>query len=445
MSYDLVFNDMLLRMLHGDYTINPLYIKEEAFFANGQAHAYFGPLPALLRAPLGAVFDLSRQPVSILTCLIASVGTVIFNLASILLVTKRAPAAIIVALCAAVAFSGMPMLLVGSPVIFNEAVLWAGLLVSAYLYVLVRALLQGGSIGAPTLSLLAVIAGLCVLARVSTALGLCLSTVLLTLYETGLRLRAGSGELSVGAAVRSGLGPVVALAFFCAVTAYVNYRRWGHPLEFMNLARNSLIVNFPTRVHRLQTEGQFNVGRLWFGVQYYFFPVWRLKPSLFAGWIGTHLDGAEGPFCCIPLTELPLFGLGVAGAAQFARARVWDEANIRWGLSAAGFLAPAVLILMNIFMALRYSVEFAALLHLFAFFGASNLVAGPRGSAIKWRAPILVAALVAIAATQFTLHNFQAWNGVWTMEGLRYSDGPRPWVPTAAKAVVGAAPVRVRS
>ncbi len=48
----LVFNEMLVRLLHGRFDISPATIGDEAIVHGGRTYAYFGVFCALLRLPL---------------------------------------------------------------------------------------------------------------------------------------------------------------------------------------------------------------------------------------------------------------------------------------------------------------------------------------------------------------------------------------------------------
>jgi hypothetical protein len=119
----LEFNDMLLRMLRGDFTIDPAIIGLEALVANGNTYTYLGVFPAVIRLPLLAFFDLRNEPVAVLTCTISATGTVFFYAASVLTVAHaRLSAILTVALAVTCAFAGIPSYLARSSVIYHEPI-----------------------------------------------------------------------------------------------------------------------------------------------------------------------------------------------------------------------------------------------------------------------------------------------------------------------------------
>jgi len=78
-----VFNDMLLRLFHGDFTISPEIIKFEAVFRDDKIYAYFGVMPALIRLVFLPFFDLTKTDISPLCVVIAATLCVLFKLAAL--------------------------------------------------------------------------------------------------------------------------------------------------------------------------------------------------------------------------------------------------------------------------------------------------------------------------------------------------------------------------
>lgn len=192
-GFGLVFNDMLLRLLRGDFTIDPAIIGFEAFIANGKSYAYFGVVPALIRLPLLPFFDLRNEPVAVLTCTIAAAGIVFFYAASVLTAAHtRIPATLTLALSATCAFAGVPSYLVKASIVYIEPILWAACLSAAYIFILTRSIVKGTAPRPAALALLALLAGICIHTRISTALGLCLATALIVLRNMTQRFRCAS-------------------------------------------------------------------------------------------------------------------------------------------------------------------------------------------------------------------------------------------------------------
>src|SRR5262249_38661489 len=127
---------------------------------------------------------------------------------------------------------------------------------------------------------MASLAGLCLLTRASTALGLYIATGLLIAVlawpSTGsLRVRLWRFLLGL-VSKRAGVGLAILLGFV-ALAAVVNYQRWGNPLEFYYDPHTYIgYMNVPIRLQRLEAYGAFNIGRLWYGILYYFFPIWMI-------------------------------------------------------------------------------------------------------------------------------------------------------------------------
>jgi hypothetical protein len=288
------------------------------------------------------------------------------------------------------------------------------MLAAAHVFFLCRSFKSGApSVG--QLVGLAATAGLCLFARASTGLGLCVSATLVTAYFA-LSSAASFSDLIRKCLRYATPGAVIIALSFLAVF-YVNYRRWGDPFEFMNLARQTVFTRAdPSIVTRLNAEGAFNILRMPFGLQYYFAPVWpKLQhiPSVSA-WMARHFNGVEPTPCSIPLTDLPMFLLSLAGARAMFDGRASRSIRLTVGLSAIGLAIPPLLILAHIYMAYRYRVEFDPLLHLLGFFGAFQLLGRPAAPASPRLGLVLGAsACVAIAFSAWTLSKMQTWNGIW--------------------------------
>jgi hypothetical protein len=67
-----VYNNTLLHLLRGEFTIDLDAIGFEALIRNGQVYTYFGIMPAVLRLPLLPFVDLARIDVAPLSCCVAA-------------------------------------------------------------------------------------------------------------------------------------------------------------------------------------------------------------------------------------------------------------------------------------------------------------------------------------------------------------------------------------
>jgi hypothetical protein len=407
----LEFNDMLLRMLRGDFTIDPAIIGAAALIANGKTYTYLGVGPAVIRLPLLPFFDLRNEPVAVLTCTIAATGTVFFYAASVLTVAHlRLPAILTLALAVTCAFAGIPSYLARSSIIYNEPILWAACLSAAYVFVLTRSIVAGTELRPAAVAVLAFLAGICVHMRISTALGLCLATALIVLRSMAQRFSGAPGAWYERAAeaLKPNLAPILILAIFTLFAGFVNYMRWGDPFEFANLARQVYFIEiYPDRLQRLIEQGTTSVHRFWFGLQYYYFPIWLLPDesgrSIFAAWMGENLDGAEMPPSSLLLTDALWAGLAAFGIVLLVRRRPWSDAEYTVGLAALALSIPAALMLTHIYMALRYRVEFQPALMLLAIYGLLGLRPRLADGATTLRRAILCGAACSILFSQLII------------------------------------------
>src|SRR5262249_53877869 len=128
--------------------------------------------------------------------------------------------------------------------------------------------------GATLLAGLAALAGLCLLTRVSTALGLYVALGLLLPVVAWRGLRSGEGALQVVARM---LPAAAILGFFIVIAGIVNYGRWGNPLAFTDPTHYLWwLAHDNERMLRYEHYGLFSIARLGYGLMYYFFPVWAV-------------------------------------------------------------------------------------------------------------------------------------------------------------------------
>ncbi len=219
-------------------------------------------------------------------------------------------------------------------------------------------------------------AGLSLLTRVSTGVGLVLALLLL-LAALVLSPDAAADTGQSTALGRMGRTltqhriwvPLAIVAASVVVSGVVNYFRWGNPATFANY---DLYINrdaWPNYVSSLNSYGAFSLRRIPFGLVYYFAPVWVLHGTsgqlLFEG-AQTRLFGdIELPPASFLLTDMIAFCLivlliiavrkrsrgGVMSAGQRAT-RVWAAAV------GAGLLAPCLLMLSLDWLTYRYRIDF---------------------------------------------------------------------------------------
>src|SRR5205807_5515262 len=208
--HGLTFNSMLLHLLNGTFDVDPQTIGDEGIVRGGLSYTYFGILPALLRLPFLPFFDFAGTDYTRLSCTVAVSLMGACNLASVLTVWRAAgrPAErsdLPVLLAATVLFAG-PQIMFLRAIIFQEVLLWSTALASAFVYLVIRGLYAQRGFTRGLLSGLAAIAGLCLLTRVSTALGLYVALGLLLLVLSWRAWQRGkSGAAALGPMIPAGL------------------------------------------------------------------------------------------------------------------------------------------------------------------------------------------------------------------------------------------------
>jgi hypothetical protein len=261
-----------------------------------------------------------------------------------------------------------------------------------------------------TLSWMALMAGLALLTRVSTGLGLYLAFGLLLLVLVGQDVRADTKQGESGASAlrrailsRRTLVPMAILVFLVVATGTVNFFRWGNPFIFANFKLHLMNGYYPDRPVRARLYGFFNVSRIPFGLLYYFFPVWFLHNRsghlLFENFQARLFDVVELPPGSFFLTDLlPICFIGfLVYALKTGRSKVLLPVS-RWLALAAGLAVPCVLMLAAIYMSYRYRMEFYPLIDLLAFLGLYAVISDEAllASFSKCRHWMLTATLVSV-------------------------------------------------
>jgi hypothetical protein len=273
------------------------------------------------------------------------------------------------------------------PSIFQEVVLWAGACAAAFVYLVVRGWLDEAGFTPRLMAAMALAAGLCLLARVSTALGLYIAFAglwLVLVWRDRSRWRAYAPALAI-------------MLFFAVVTGAINLARWGDPLIFMDLNRALILARFPERLVRVQNYGQFNLIRLPFGLGYYFAPFWVLRDGsgqlLWLAFQHRILDAAELPPASFFTSDPFWMGLAAFGLITLSRRNRLPRREIILSLL-PGLVVPGALMLVAISMAFRYRLEFFPLIELCAFAGFARLLRAPGGTTTIWVAAGVILGIV---------------------------------------------------
>jgi hypothetical protein len=402
----MTFNSMLEHLLHGEFDVNPAAIAFEGVVRDGKTYTYFGIFPALLRLPLLPTGALGWLDVTAPYCAAAATVALCFKLASVALINDKLPKSRLqaIAFCALVLslFLGGAQIQFLRATLYQETLEWAGAIAAAFIYCAVRGLIAKREFSTGSIAVMAALAGLELLTRVSTALGLYLATGLLILVlawpaagPLGSRLR----WFAYGLASRRTLVGLAILFGFVTLSGIINYQRWGDPLTFAGDVGNyNTVIPRPDRLARQATYGIFNIQRIWYGLIYYFFPIWTIvRPDeqfLFSEFETRIFDGVEAPPSSFLLSDPLLLVLGGAyllRLPQLAREQLLDLRAI--AAIMCGFLIPVFLVLTYIYMAFRYRIEFYPLIEFTAFLGFFAICVSPiRFSLLsrRWLSLILI-------------------------------------------------------
>lgn len=229
-NYGLTFNSMLLHLLDGSFDVDPQTIGLEGVHHNGLTYTYFGILMALIRLPFLFARDFATTDYTRLSCLVAVSVMGSFNLVSLLTVWRSVgrpdkwPLFVFVAL--ALLFGGAQIQFLMAS-IWQEVLLWAAAFAAAFGYLIVRGYYSERGFTSMVLAGLALTAGLCLLTRVSTALGLCFALGLLLLVLLVHAWRNSGDGHRFTRIMAPFLPTVLVLGVFVVAAAAVNYGRWA--------------------------------------------------------------------------------------------------------------------------------------------------------------------------------------------------------------------------
>jgi len=386
----MVFNSMLQHLLHWEFNVDPEAIAFEGSLRDGKTYTYFGIFPALLRLPLLPTGALARLDVTGPFCALAATTALCFKLASAVLINNQLPRSRLQVIVFSVVV--LSLILGGAQIqflrgtLYQETLEWAGAISAAFVYCALRGLIAMGAFSTGLIAAMASLAGLCLLTRASTALGLYIATGLLIIvlaWPPAGPLRDRLPLFTRGLASKRTVVGLAILLGFVALAGIVNYQRWGNPLEFYYDPHTYIgYMNVPIRLQRLEAYGVFNIERLWYGILYYFFPIWTItRPDgqfLFSEFETRMLDAVETPPSSFLLSD-PLL-LVLAGAYLLRMPRLAREGLLDLGAAVAlmiGLLVPVFLILTFMYMAFRYRMEFYPFLEFAAFLGFYGICVHP--------------------------------------------------------------------
>ena len=391
-SLGLTFNSMLENLLQWRFDVAPDAIRGEGFAHDGKVFAYFGVFPSLLRAvllpfPSGLSIDVTIPSIWLASLIkVAAYAAAVVRVAVYLGVQGRIR---LVAYCLlATVFLGGVQLPYLRPSIYGEVISWSGAIAAIFVLVVLTSVTSPIPGRRTPYLLLCLCVGLSVNTRIPMGVGLLLATAFLVVAEYGLavrqQLRAKSAKdrrHSVAAwisalrqvATPSLLGGILVLAIALGVCAVVNYERWGNPFTFVDLRYHLQNQFDPGRLALQQAHGVFNIARVWFGMIYYFFPIWIIPRSpdalLFYPWQKHWVELTELPIGSFFLSDpLPTF-LALAGLREAVRTGVPGAAMVRSAAVLCGLAVTCLLILSASPMTFRYRADFQPFFNLASLLG----------------------------------------------------------------------------
>lgn len=405
-----VFGSMALHLLEGRFDVDPEAIGDEAFVRGGRTYAYFGVFPAVLRMPLIPFLNVENVPLSQLYTFLALLTGAFAQASAVRIVFRPVPTGpgrqlIEPLMIAAALLSGPSVMLAMKGTVFDETNGWAWALASAFTAVAMHGLTASAGFRGQHLSAMAILAGLCLHTRATTALGLHVSLALMLLW-LALRDRSGSTVGVSGFARRCFQPklfiPAVIVTVFAVAAGVVNDARWGHPLVLADLrAQIHLISAAPDRLVRLDTYGLFHIGRLGYGFLYYFVPMWPLRSGngfLFEGPIRELFDALELPPSSFFLSDPLTMTLAVLAVPALLRNRLAGLPRAGVVALLAGLCVAPTLMLIAWYMAFRYRLEFSPLFLALACIGgpafAQRMNAWPKSAL---RIPTVIFVLLFVA------------------------------------------------
>jgi hypothetical protein len=394
---NLVFNSMLDHLVARRFDVDPAIVGLEGFARDGRVFAYWGIIPALFRMPLLVSGRLMSVDVTLWSCLIAvgiALAAKLWTLRIVANSHPKIPIWMVAAATVALVFSGAQIGYLRASV-YQEVCFWAGAFAAIFVAAAIRGLVTK-NFDRKTLALMATMAGLTLLTRVSVAVGLYAALGLLLCV---LLFRTKGRDWQVVAI------PVAIMLLFVALCAFINVERWGHPATFADYNLYNYNIAFPDRLLRTTDHGLFNLNRLPFGLMYFLFPLWCLRDGvghlLFEPTRTRLLDAIELPPSSFLLTDLLLVGLCFYAVWSVRRSIVghhYEKLAIGVGL-----IAPPLLMLTAISMNYRYRMDFYPLIEFGGFLGLIALAERQPTDRAVLRRSIWAAVAVSVVASHISM------------------------------------------
>lgn len=431
---DKVFDNMLVHLLRGEFTVDRSAIDYEAITQDGKTYTYFAVFPAILRLLAMPFVDIAQAELTRLSCLMAVVIFVVLQLRSLLIVHYSLPAGsrirgLFTVMVAATVLSGPQIYILGSAWVYHEPILWAAVLAAAFNLIVLRTALSGGDLRTSNLASLAALAGLAINTRAPIGVALYLGTGLLIAWEAWSRHAPErtewrwptSGKVLVRAV--SALArdprislPVLVLGLLAAAAGIVNFGRWGNPLPFGGGANYTYwIQRHPNVIVTIRDYGVFNLDRIGIAVLYYATGIPYILKSVprFAEFFRSAVIEAP-PFTPLLTNPLTVILAGVGLYRLWCRPDLQPRSLAMLRIALIGHASAVFLILTFFTFTLRYRFDLAPFMTLAAFVGYRSLSMTAAGFSETWRRRILMAAVglsvLGILGSHYVLLVHKVWS-----------------------------------
>jgi hypothetical protein len=430
---DKVFDNMLVHLLHGEFTVDREAIDYEAVTQDGKTYAYFAVFPAILRLLAMPFVDIAHADLARLSCLTAVVIFVVLQLRTLLIVHYSLPAGsrmpgLLTVMVAAIVLSGPQLYILGSAWVYHEPILWAAVLAAAFNLIVIRTALSGDGFRTSDLGLLAALAGLAINTRAPIGVALYLGTVLLIAWAAWSRHALERTEWRWPASgkvlVRAGSAlardprislPVLVLGLLAVAAGIVNFGRWGNPFAFGGNGYTYWAQRQPNVIVAVSDYGQFNLDRIGIGVLYYATGIPYILKSVppFAGLLRFAVMEAP-PFTPLFTNPLTVILAGVGLYRLWCRPDLQPRSLATLRIALVGHACAVVLILTYFNFALRYRFDLTPFMTLAAFVGYRSLSVTVAGFSAAWRRRMLIAAVglcvLGVVGSHYVLLVHKVWS-----------------------------------
>lgn len=359
------YNHYFISLLDGRLDVPIFAIGGEGNIIDGKAYMYFGLLPVLPRIFLNPFIDLTQVPVGYFSILFFTVlGNLVlqYSLIKHYIANRCHGNAVLLLLLSLIIWFGSATFIISQKASFFHEPYAASLcLISIFIALMLRQNFFLGEYRKVSLVPFALLAGLCVHARMPSALALYLVTGLLILLQTSRALvHSGGSKGALNVFFKSILmfwKEIVVLGLFGASVLWLNYAKYGDVLKFMgtNYGVNFFEVFNERTCNVLPRAELYKFYRIFVNAYVYLTGDWQNHWSL-VRLLSTGYGRIDGPFIPLALVwTLPIASLVVVICTQI-RAIKKPVSQITM-LFLLAFSAGAIFQLMYPTIAHRYVVS----------------------------------------------------------------------------------------